>query len=96
MMSQSSEWKQHAVFACGYALQFYWPYGMIIFAHELLKGTFAEVSMSKLLTIYATVGSRLSGLRVANGALVVGNAGRSPTANPAERRNGAVRYGTLA
>ena len=69
---------------------------MIMFAHELLSGTYADISMRRLLDIYALVESRLAGLSVVNGVLRAGTVGLHPTMNPSERRNGAVRYRSLA
>ena len=96
LMCSVPAWASHAVFACGFALQLYWQPGMIIFAHELLRGSYVDLTKQRLLEIYDIVEDRLSGLRVVQGVLRSGSGGRHPTTNPAERRGGAVRYRALA
>ena len=96
MVSAAPGWRGHAAFACGFALQLYWPQSMLIFAVELLKYSFHEVNRTVLIRVLSLVRRRMHGLRMVDGVLCAGSRGLDPMSNPSERRNGSVRYLSLA
>ena len=92
----SPGWRGHAAFACGFALQLYWPQTMLIFAVELLKYSYDAVNRTVMIRILSLVRRQTHGLRIVGGVLCSGSRGLDPMSNPSERRNGSVRYLSLA
>ena len=42
-------WRGHAAFACGFAMQLYWPQSMLMLALELLKHDYVDTNRAMLL-----------------------------------------------
>ena len=96
MTTATPGWRGYATFVCGFALQLYWPQTMLIWAVELLRHPYANVTRTLLVHILRMVRRRLSGLRIVNGVLCASSRGLDPMTNPSERRSGTVRYLSLA
>ena len=92
MVCATPGWRPHAAFVTGFALQLYWPQATLLFAHELLRHSYENISGQILKDILTLVQDRLSGMRVVDGTLRIGSSGLHPMKNPSERRLGTVRY----
>ena len=69
---------------------------MLVFAAELLKYSYDDVNRLVLVRILSLVRRRLHGLRIVGGVLCAGPGGLDPMSNPSERRNGSMRYLSMA
>ena len=84
MVTAAPGWRGHAAFACGFALQLYWPQSMLVFATELMKYSYDDVNRAVLVRIISLVRRRLHGLRIVGGVLCAGPGGLDPMSNPSE------------
>lgn len=96
MATATRGWRAHAAFLCGLALQLYWPQSMLIFAIEVLRYRYDAVDRAVLVRVLSVVRQRVRGMRIVGGVLCAGSRGMDPMSNPSERRNGSVRYLSMA